>query len=382
MILGKINNRLIKKEVSCMDKKFRVTADKVTKLSILAVLSGYKKAESISLNEPLSSDPNEMSNFINFLLNHERFSPIKFKLKINYTPQKKFYDKTIKNKIIILASGGIDSTAAILYHLDKGIKPLLISLDFGQFNNKREGTLINRIARKLRLKHIRFKVDIAKEVINGWKQWEYIVPARNFMIASFGAMVLDYLKSNGKIILAATEEEIRHINPGPDKSKRFYKFCTKFYSREYGKNIQLWTPFKHCTKTEILSIWKNKWLKKYKISPYETSTCYRGIECGECNSCFKRSLAFLAAGFDLDKNMKINPFNANKDKTMNYLNRISSKNSTFTDKRRIDTLVAYIVADNKGLLSEDVSINLHKLEKRYKSKISAKINELKINNSK
>lgn len=359
MIIGKLDELIIKKPISVKPK---IVIDRLSKLSLLATLAGYNKSQKITLDKEFKTSDVALGDFISFILNHEGFAPIKFNVEVKTKKGTRHQEiKNSEKSSIILASGGIDSTAAILSLLDQGIKPKLVTLDFGQINNKVEQKIIKRIAKKLGLKLIVFKIDIKKEVEEGWKEWSYIVPARNFLIASLGANYLDQVEEKGDIYLAATEEEIKHSKPGPDKSQEFYSFCSRLFSREYGQKMTLKTPFKDITKTELLTLWNKKWLDKFRISPYDTSTCYYGEECGACNSCFKRSLALLSAGLDLDPKIKTNPFKSNEDKTIKYIERIASKDSGFTKKRRTDTLIAFKKAKEKGLLPQKCNELLEKL---------------------
>jgi 7-cyano-7-deazaguanine synthase in queuosine biosynthesis len=376
MMLGKLDNSIVeKKVVSSID------IDKLSRLALLATLAGYKKSHKIEVYDKFVTKKKEISDFINFLLNHKGFAPIKYNIKVNFKKSKiKRSKKKSKPKHVmgVLFSGGIDSTAAILEYKLSGIEPILISLDFGQINNKREQEVIHKLARKLDLKLITFYIDIRKEVLDGWKDWSYIVPARNFLIASLGADTFNKLNLSGDIILAATSEEIKHSNPGPDKSKKFYKFCTKLFSKEYARKINLISPFENKTKAEILSLWKNKFLKEFGISPYNTSTCYYGNECGRCNSCFKRSLALLSSGWELDPKLKTNPFRNDLNKTLNYIERISSADSTFTEERKIDTLIAFLRAEKKNLLFKKAQEKLVPLKNKFYGKIKKRLIKLNL----
>ncbi len=92
-----------------------------------------------------------------------------------------------------------------------------------------------------------------------------------------------------------------------DKSKYFFTKASNLFSLDSGKEVIVMTPFANISKTEILSYWRKYWVKKYKISPHDTTTCYYGRGCGKCEVCFKRTICLLASGFDIDPFIKIHP---------------------------------------------------------------------------
>ena len=352
MLIGKIDGKSVTKKLAITSGKIIIRPDRIVKLALLSVICGYRKSKKIEVSESFWTNSADLNSFLNFILNHKKFAPIKFNVEVDY-PLSFSTKRLIKKRAgryLVLGSGGIDSTGAIFHYLDNKIKPLVFFLHFGQINNNREEKIIKDICKRFDLDMVVARINIKKEVLMGWKEWNYIVPARNFLISSLGALVLKEIASSGKIVLATTQEEINHPNATPDKSKRFYAFCSELYSKEYGTGIQLITPFSNVTKSELLSVWRRKWLKKYNFSPYETSTCYKGIECGECNSCFKRSISLLAGGFGLDRTIKVNPFEFDIDKSIKYLKRAFSKRGNFTAKRRLYTIRGYIRASELGII--------------------------------
>lgn len=358
MRIGYLDDQLIQKKIKFLGEGFTYSKDSLLEISLLTLLAGYKKSKKIQIEGYLRSSLESLRDFINFLLNHKGFAPIKYNLQVLKGEKKIKNGISQKKKTLILASGGIDSTASILHYLTKGIKPLLVYIHFGQTNNKNELKRIIKIADKLKLKLIIVKIDLSKEVLAGWKDWSYIVPARNFLFTSIAAGILSQNGFWGDIILSSTQEEFKHPFPGPDKSPRFYHFCSKLYSREYKKRISVKTPFKNFTKREILFKWRKSWEKKFNMTPYDTSTCYFGNECGKCNSCLKRSLALLASGWNLDPHIKKNPFQENKNKIEEYLDRMNSKTKGFTNKRRKDLILALKAASLFSLIDKDLETKI------------------------
>jgi 7-cyano-7-deazaguanine synthase in queuosine biosynthesis len=316
----------------------------LNKLSVLTTIAGYLQKNDIFI-EDFVPNVKSMESFLSFLLNHKKFAPIKYKIRIHSAKKTmdKKYSQSAKNEydLVILFSGGVDSSSSVLYALDYNKKPLLLWVKFGQKNEHKEESVVDKFSKKLSLDLFKIRIKLKKYVDEGWKIWDYIVPARNFIFATFGALVLaNSVHNNGKIILAATEEEVNHPNPSPDKSKKFYNYCSNLFSNFSGKDIELTTYFRNIGKAELVAHWNNVWREKYGISPHETTTCYYGNNCGECKACLKRSIAFLAAGIGLDKDLKKNPFANNPNFVDEYLERcLTSKDFTF--KRKIDTLLAF-----------------------------------------
>jgi len=366
-----IKNRLFK----------RLPIDFLIKISVLTTIAGYLKINKISINEKKIKNTRSLASFLSFLLNDRDFAPIKYKIKLSYydleTKAKEINFKHNYNSVILF-SGGFDSFCALLYALDRGWKPLLLWVGFGQKNEAIEEKVVEKAAKKFNQKLLIIKVDLKNYIEKGWQGWSYIIPARNFMFATFAAAILSYSKYyKNRIIIGVTEEEINNPNPGTDKCPYFFQYSSNLFCKFYKKDIKLITPFKFISKTELATHWRNTWLKKYKIDPRETTSCYYGISCGECNACFKRSVAFLAGGIGLDRNLKKNPFKADKKYINNYIKRCFKsllKKKRFTEKRALETLLAYKKALNY-LPKESKKIILN-LSSKTKKELERKEKEL------
>ncbi len=318
--------------------------DAFTKIAVLIVLAGYKKCNYINVNDKLNNNINlkELSQYLSYVLNHPEFAPIKYNLKI--TDQEKLTNKkpnfTENNyDSIISFSGGIDSTAGLLHFLDKEeyVQPLWIS--FGQRNSEAELNAVKRVLNKLEIDPFIIKMNINKYILNGWKEWSYIVPGRNFVFLSFANAILKQSKKEkGAIYLCAHKDEMKH-HRNTDKSKYFFEKATKFFTISNQKNIIATTPFADISKTEILSYWKRNWLQKYKTTPHDTTSCYYEHGCGECEVCLKQTISLLASGFDIDPFLKTHPM---KDPSGLITNKWISKlkSNKFTKIKKLDFLIA------------------------------------------
>lgn len=317
--------------------------DAFTKVAILTVLAGYKKCDYIFVDDKFNKiDLKKLSRYLSYVLNHKELAPRKYNLKIK--DQKDFITKnnysTSNNYDGILSfSGGIDSTAGLLRSFDKGqhVQPLWIS--FGQRNDKAELDAVKEVLHKFKINPLIVKIDIHKEILSGWKDWDYIIPARNFLFVCFANAILKHSdKKKGFIYLCAHKDEMKHWR-NTDKSKYFFSKASNFFSLENNKEMMVTTPFANISKTEILSYWRKHWVKKYKISPHDTTTCYYDRGCGKCEVCLKRTISLLAAGFDKDPFIKIHPMKDPSGFIVNkYIPQI--KSSKFTRIKKLDFLIA------------------------------------------
>jgi 7-cyano-7-deazaguanine synthase in queuosine biosynthesis len=318
--------------------------DAFTKVSILTLLAGYKKCDYIFVDDKFNEniDLKKLSRYLSYVLNHKELAPRKFNLRI--TDKENFISKIgipKKNNYdgILSFSGGIDSTAGLLNSLDKKqcIQPLWIS--FGQRNDRAELDAVKRVLAKLKIKPLMVRMDIKEYILKGWKDWDYIIPGRNFLFVSFANAILKKsVKSKNFIYLCAHKDEMKHRR-NTDKSKYFFTKASDFFSFDSGKRIIATTPFANISKTEILSYWRKHWIRKYKISPHDTTTCYYGRGCGKCEVCLKRTISLLASGFDVDPFIKIHPM---KDPSGFIVNKWipQIKSGKFTRIKKLDFLIA------------------------------------------
>ncbi len=98
--------------------------DDLSKISILSIIAGYLKQNEITISgelRPLESV--DINSLVSYILNNRKFAPMDYKVRIDgikdeqWTEDNKRTGK-IYSGTIISFSGGIDSTAAVLYYLD------------------------------------------------------------------------------------------------------------------------------------------------------------------------------------------------------------------------------------------------------------------------
>jgi 7-cyano-7-deazaguanine synthase in queuosine biosynthesis len=330
MTIGKIGNKPV--------EGFLDTAtDSLSRLGILAVIAGYKAENRIELQGAVIDTRIDLESLLSYILNHPRFSPIEFdvELRMSGTESPTSSHHGHAKADVVLFSGGIDSTSALLYLLDRKREVLPFFVRFGQKNQDHESERVDRLAAKLGLPVAVEDVDLSNYIDTGWSQWSYIVPARNFMLTTLGA-AFAHRRGVGEasLHLVAHEEEIKPTNT--DKSERFFSEVSQALSDYYGREFRVTTPFTKLTKTEVLAFWKRRWENQYGVSPLETTSCYVEHGCGHCNACVKRAVALSAAGYDVDGLTEQNPFDNQERLFQGFVDRFGS----FPMKRQMELLLA------------------------------------------
>ena len=234
--IGKIGQKTGQEEIDSHLINFKDSnlLDAFTKVAILILLAGYKQTDHIFVDDKFrnSIDLKKLSRFLSYVLNHKDLTPRKFNLKI--TDRKDFAVKisiSKKNKYdgILSFSGGIDSTAGLLNSFDKGqrIHPLWIS--FGQRNDNAELKAVKRVLNKLKITPLIVRMDIKEQILKGWKDWDYIIPGRNFLFVCLANAILKRSsKRKNFIYLCAHKDEMKYRR-NTDKSRYFFKKTSEFF---------------------------------------------------------------------------------------------------------------------------------------------------------
>lgn len=369
MNIGYIDGVNINDDVIKISGKKHFEFNSIVKTALLVTLAGYYEKDNITISAEKFYDRSKLNKFFSYVLNDKRSAPRVFKLNLKFTNEIKKVSSAGNNnyQCIISFSAGLDSTAGILYALDKGLKVKPVWVGFGQKNEMEELKKVKSICKKLYLNPLIFKVDIKAFVDKGWIRWnEGIIPARNFLFASIASTIASKSShKNVKIFLCAHKEEISMANT--DKSRRFFKTCTNIFSSFYKNNMELMTPFAKVTKPEIISYWKKYWANKYKLYPTNTVSCYFGTSCGNCPACINRAVAFSCSNTPLE-NYQSNPFKDKKGTIkLKYLNRFHS----LKKERQLDFL--YSMNANKKFLSKNNKEFLNSNFNKYKAHIKKRI---------
>lgn len=195
-----------------------------------------------------------------------------------------------KRRILLLFSGGFDSTALLcaLRERDNHVEALLV--DYGQrhkielsyarrFCNKHGVTFHDRtivVPRTNALTNI-------NEPMNGKEQeYDFVVPFRNMMLISLACSVA-IEKGLGVVAIGCNMDD---ANTFHDCRPEFIEHMNQAACGCAG--IQVIAPFTALAKREIVTRCTNI-LTKHKISPDDSYSCYGGKKpCGWCPACQKK----------------------------------------------------------------------------------------------
>ena len=220
MMLGKIGGKQIDDvKISGMQNEL---VDVSVRLALLTVLAGYLEFDKIVIKGKKFVDKYFFNRFLSYVLNDKRAAPRTFNIDIDFDGSD---NHILQNgmddyDLILSFSGGADSTAGLLYALDKKLKVKPVYVGFGQKNEKEEIVYVKRILKKLNIEPLIIMIDINEYIDQDWKRWKLgIIPARNYLFAAIAGSVLSLSKSKkSKIWICAHQEEINTTHT--DKSKR------------------------------------------------------------------------------------------------------------------------------------------------------------------
>ena len=215
-------------------------------------------------------------------------------------------------KVLVLFSGGIDSTTALALAIDKYKKENIIALtiSYGQTHTK-EIEAAKKISQYYQIEHL--YLDLAKIFIYSdcsllqhsdskiphesyYKQLSKAnsapvstyVPFRNGLFLSSAASIA--LSKGCNIIYYGVHSDDAAGSAYPDCTEVFNNAMNQAIYEGSGHQLEIEAPFVEITKSDIIKIGLSLNV------PYElTWSCYEGNEypCGTCGTCIDRQEAFL-----------------------------------------------------------------------------------------
>ena len=221
----------------------------------------------------------------------------------------------IKNKlIIVLASGGLDSsTVAGLAKASKA-KIIGLSFDYGQ-RHKRELEAAKKIAKHFKFEELKIikldlslwggssltdiKKKIPKKGLNKNIIPSTYVPGRNTIFISIALSYAEAINADFIGIGVNALDFSGYPDCRPDYIKQFQKLANLSNKRgRENKPIKLWTPLLNLNKQEIIEL-----AFQNNVPIEDTWSCYSGglKPCERCDSCRIRIKAFKSW---LNKNKK------------------------------------------------------------------------------
>lgn len=215
-------------------------------------------------------------------------------------------------KAVVLFSGGLDSTTALCWAIERGFDCCALSVRYGQ-RHSRENRAARAIARRLGVKLYEIKLDLpwlgSCSLVNKKMKLPDVklagigkkagipstyVPGRNLMFASIGVSLADSIGA-GAVLMGPN---IVDYSGYPDCRPAFYSALQRTVSAGTragveGGGIMMLTPLMKLGKADIIRI------ASRVGAPLElTWSCYSGGKepCGRCDSCKLRAKGFAEAG--------------------------------------------------------------------------------------
>lgn len=206
--------------------------------------------------------------------------------------------------VVLLFSGGLDSTVALYDLQQKGLEVKCLSVLYGQRHQK-ELASAEAICGKLGIERKVADLESLKPFLKGNSQTDQIevpeghyaeetmkltvVPNRNMIMLSIAIGWAISLKYDAVAYAAHTGDHTIY----PDCREEFIESMQRAAKLCDWHTINLISPFSKINKTQIVELGA-----KLKVPFADTWSCYKGLEkhCGKCGTCTERKEAFQKAG--------------------------------------------------------------------------------------
>lgn len=220
----------------------------------------------------------------------------------------------MKNKAIILLSGGLDSVVSLAAEYKNLDIKLALTFDYGQKAFEKELNASKQIAQHYKIKHESIKLDWLKAITNtslvSDKNVPVVdetklddantttnsmknvwVPNRNGLFVNIAAAYADSFGYD-YIIIGANKEEAATFS---DNSKKFIEDITKSLETSTNKKVKVLAPLIECDKNEIV-----KKAIELDVPLKYINSCYNNTQkhCGKCESCNRLKRALHNLNYD------------------------------------------------------------------------------------
>lgn len=201
-------------------------------------------------------------------------------------------------KIILIASGGLDSTVLYYYLKSQRHNVRVLNFNYGSKHNQQER---KRLKENIKAKIYEIDIDLSflkstliknkSKIPEGHYAAENmkstVVPFRNGIILSYAIAIAENINFDKVVIGNHSGDHFIY----PDCRTTFIHAMNEAAAYGTFNNVNIESPFNLFSKSDIVRIGKE--LKINKIM-FNTWTCYNGRElhCGKCGACTERIEAF------------------------------------------------------------------------------------------
>lgn len=206
-------------------------------------------------------------------------------------------------KIVMICSGGLDST--VLYHFEKevGHEIIPINFNYGSKHNEIERQRALDLIPNLRIIDIdlsflkssllKNQEDIPQGHYEAENMKSTVVPFRNGIMLAYAIAIAE--SENADAVMLGSHAGDHTIYP--DCRPEFTKAMNDSATFGTFNGVQVISPFNNKTKSQIVSVGKEIEIEDIMA---RTWTCYEGREkhCGKCGSCVERKEAFALANVE------------------------------------------------------------------------------------
>jgi 7-cyano-7-deazaguanine synthase len=186
--------------------------------------------------------------------------------------------------IVILVSGGLDSTLMSVLAKEEGIQTYPLFIDYGQLCLEREWEACIKVHSKLKLpKPIKMSLGgFGSTIPSGLTRREMninedaFLPGRNLLFILAGCAYA-YTKNVNAVAIGFLSEETHLF---PDQTKAFVDSTQIAISIAIDRNIKIVTPLMNLNKPDVIALAKMKGIEG-------TYSCHAGTipRCGICIAC-------------------------------------------------------------------------------------------------
>lgn len=196
-------------------------------------------------------------------------------------------------RVVVLLSGGVDSTVLLAHHLSKGNQVVGVTFDYNQTHVREIGAAREVMAHyDLRRCHRVVKLPgvFACNALNGYQDIpeghaerpdETTVPARNLVMLAMAASIAEQSSASAVCFGANKDDAAGYVDCRPT----FVQAMDDAISRGTTRSVSVHAPFLSWSKHQIIDYGRELG------APLElTWSCYRGgeVACGNCGACVSR----------------------------------------------------------------------------------------------